>query len=276
MPNPTQQRIAQAFSMRAARSTLHHGGQREVAMHAALLARDYQSKRDDFTGTLDTAFWTATNTGSGSASPVFNAQSGGAVRCVAGTTNPSSSVLYGTNVIYQVDDNPLLYVRFKYPAVVSSSCWLELGWTDIVSTKTTQCVSALGAQSAGATAPTVGNGLANGVTFEWNTGFTLTTPALVGVGTSISAAGVPINTAPNVPTAYSPTLSKWVDLYVGCGVGVGYCEVWENDAFIGRFSVASGPDTGTLLFPFLSFGSLGTAKTFDADVVEISAERNTR
>lgn len=267
--NPRPSQFQMPASMKFFRSMTNHGNQKAVVGHAPLMIRDFLHKRDDFIATLDTAFWTGTNTGSGSATPILNAQANGAARFVAGTTNPSNSSMIGPT-IFNSDDNPFMYVRVKLPAVITSSVWMEFGFSDIITTKTTEILSTLSA----AAVPTLTNGMANGAFFGWNTGLTLTTPALVGVGTSIAVAGAKIaNTA---GTAYAPTAAKWLDVYVGCGVGYGYCEVYENDAFIGQFQVASGPDTATLMMPFLSFGSLGTAKTYDVDCVEILAERNTR
>lgn len=269
MPNPTLQRIAKPFSMQSARGTLHHGGQREIAFHSPLLVRDYFSKRDDFTGTLDSVYWTATNTGAASAAPVFNAQAGGAVRFVTGGGNPGVSTLYGTNAINVSDDNPLLYARFKWPAAITNFVF-EIGLVNVATTKTTQVVSDIDVV-------TIGNGLTDGVVLAMDTSQTLITPALVGVGTSTAVLKQNINSGgPQGATVFTPTVSKWVDVYVGAGVGVGYCEIYENDVLVGQFSVASGPDTAKLMFPWILFKDLGTSKTIDLDVFELITERNTR
>src|SRR5690348_7405859 len=104
MPNPTPSRIRMPYSMRHFRNMSHHNDPRVMVAHANQMVRDYIVKRDDFTGTLDSAMWTATNTGTSSAAPVFNAQAGGAARFVTGGGNPGVSTLYGTNAIFNSDD----------------------------------------------------------------------------------------------------------------------------------------------------------------------------
>jgi hypothetical protein len=245
----------------------------DIVALSPLLVRDYNVKRDNFMSlaVATDVYWSTTNNGAGSAAPVLAtiATTGQRVAtCVTGGA-PGQSVLFGTNAIHLSDNNPFIYARIQMPAAVTT-VGFEIGLTNIVTTKTTATVSALTA----AAVPTVGNGLTDGVVLAWNTGYTLTTPALVGVGTSTAAAGTIIQNSAG--TAYTPTVSKWVDIFLQARVGQAYCEIYENDVFIGQFSVASGPDTSKLLFPFFQFRDLGASRTFNIHKYLLVEETNDR
>lgn len=272
MPNPTPGRINQAMSLRHARS-VNFNDPRIIALLSPLLVRDYYSYVDNFDNEsiANNDYWSVASTGAGAADPVLSTALS-LPTCVftTGGGDPGVSTLHGTTAIHQSADNPWMYLKFRWPASVSAFAF-EVGFTNIVTTKTTQCVSALTA----AAVPTVGNGLTNGVLFCMDTAFTLTTPALVGIGTSIAATGVKF-VQHLTTTAYTPTAAKWVDLYIQATVGGGYCEIYEDDALINRMTVESGPDTAIALFPYISFRDHSTSKVIHLNVAQIIAERNTR
>jgi len=238
-----------------------------------LMFRDYYSAVWNFDNEAiaNDDFWSLANIGAGAADPVLSTALGlGTVIFTTGGGNPGVSTLHGTAAIFQSADNPVLYIRYRQPAAVTAFRF-EIGWTNVVTTKTTQCVSALTA----AAVPTVGNGLTDGVVFAMDTTFTLATPALVGVGTSTAAAGVKaVN--PLTTTAISLTAAKWVDLYVGAYVGGGFVEMYQDDALLCRHTVESGPDTAIAMFPYISFGDSGTSQVVHLRKVAIIAEENTR
>lgn len=219
---------------------------------------------DDFDGTINSVYWTLTNTGAASAAPVFNAQQNGAMRFVTGGGNPGVSVAYGPNAIFGSDDNPYFGIRFKAPAALTNFC-LEVGLANIRTTPTTQSVSDVDV-------PTVANGLTDGAVVVLDTSQTLQTAALVGVGTSIAVAKTNIGT-------WTPTASKWHEIHLHVRVGVAYVTVIDSvsngqGTIVGRFAVASGPDTAKLLLPYIMFKDFGTSKTADVDVAVLTAERN--
>ncbi len=272
MANPTAQRIEQAFSLRHARSTRLQDP-RIIAMLAPLLIRDYYVHDDYFDNEAiaNNDYWSLASTGAGAADPVLSTALGiNTCAFVTGGGNPGVSTLHGTTAVHQSADNPLLYIRYRQPAAVTAFRF-EVGWANIVTTKTTQCVSALTA----AAVPTVGNGLTNGVMFCMDTTFTLATPALVGIGTSIAAAGVKA-VRPRTTTAVTQTAAKWVDLYVGASVGFGFAEMWEDDVLLCRHTVQSGPDTAIAMFPFISFGDSGSSHTIHLNKSRVVTESNTR
>lgn len=272
MANPTLGRVQKPLSYFHARSS-GFTNPRQIALLAKNLTREYYSFKDEFDGLAvgSQPYWGVANTGVGAASPVKSSTLG-IPTCIftTGGGNPGVSTLHGAAAVHLSQDNPFIYARFRWPANVTAF-YFELGLVNIATTKTTQVVSALTA----AAVPTVANGLTNGVVFCMDTAFTLTTPALVGIGTSTAVAGVKA-TQQRTTTAYTPTAAKWVDFYLQATVGGGICEVWEDDAFINRWTVDSGPDTAVSLFPYILFGDHGTSKVVHLDVAEIIEERNIR
>ena len=272
MPNPTPRRIPHPYSIQHARST-KLTDPRVIAMLAPILGADYYIHRDDFDNLAmaTNIYWALANTGAGAANPALSTTLG-IPTCIftTGGGDPGVSTLYGTAAIHPSDDNPFMHLKFRWPANVTAFAF-EIGFANVVTTKTTQCVSALTA----AAVPTVGNGLTDGVMFCLDTAFTLTTPALVGVGTSIAAAGVKL-VGPRTTTAIALTAAKWCDLYIGASVGNGYVELYQDDALLCRAVVNSGPDTAKNLFPFISFRDHATSKVVHLNVAQIITERNTR
>lgn len=267
MPNPSPHNIQMPFSMKHARSSGFFNP-RAIALLAPILTRDYYYFKDDFDNLAiaSNTYWATATTGAGGAAPVLNVQPGGAARFTTGGGNPGVSTLYGAAAIHATDDNPFFHVRFKWPAAKTTFV-AEFGLTSVLTTKTTVGVSDVDT-------PAVANGVVDAVILVMDSSQTLTTPALVGVGTSTAVAKT--NVTDRAGTAYAPTVSKWVDLYLGARVGKGYCEIYENDVFINQISVASGPDTATNLFPYFLMKDLGTSKVVDMDLFEIITERNTR
>lgn len=267
MPNPHPDRIEMPWSMKHARST-GLNDPREIALLAPILKRDYYYFHDDFDNLTiaNNDYWSVASTGAGAADPVLNVQSGGAARFTTGGGNPGVSTLYGTNAIHNSNDNPFFHIRIKWPAAKTNFVF-EFGLVNVLTTKTTQGVSDIDT-------PAVSNGVTDGVILAMDTAQTLQTPALVGVGTSTAVAKTTV--VDKASTAYALTVSKWTDIYLGARVGKGFCEIYENDVFISRTSVASGPDTATLLFPYFLVKDLGTSKVMDMDSFEIISERNGR
>lgn len=273
--NPSPHKVQQPFSMKHARSGgTYHTSFRDIVMHAPLLARDYYHTRFDFDNLAIASmpFWAVSSTGAGAADPVLGTPAVGLEHVAVFTTgggNPGVSTLYGAQK-FDSDDNPMIYVRLRWPAAVTNFAW-EIGFVNVATTKTTAEISALTA----AAVPTAANNLTDGTVLCMNTGYTLATPALTGVGTSTAIAGTKL-VLPGTTTALTLTAAKWVDIYVQARVGASYCEIYENDVFKGQHQVASGADTGIALFPWIQFRDLGTSKVVNVDTVDILTERNIR
>ena len=269
MPNPTPSRIQQPYSRKHARSA-GFTDPRQIVLLADNLTRDYYTYKDEF-DTVTVAnndYWSVSSIGAAAADPIKSLALG-QPSCIftTGGGNPGVSTLYGTDAAVPSGDNPFIYARFRWPVNVTAF-YFNIGLVNIATTKTTEVVSGLTA----AAVPTIANGLTNGVVFSMNTGFTLTTPALSGVGTSTAAAGAKI--VNSAATAYTPTAGAWVDLYLRASVAGGYVEIYEDDKYIARQSVGSGPDTAIGLFPVILFGDLGTSKVVHLTTYKLVRERN--
>lgn len=280
MVNPTPVGMQMPWSLKSLRmGGSSNRSNQDVINQMGEASRDFYDFKDNFNHetVANDAFWTAAATGAGSASPVYAVLTGcgDSVAFVTGGGNPGVSVLYGKNLICYSDQNPFFWARIKWPAAVTNFAF-ECGFANVLSTKTTQANTGLAAVSSGTTATTLGNGFTDGVIISRDSAFTLTTAALIGVGTSTTAVGIPIYTGPGSATGYTPTAAKWTDIYVGARVGQGYCEIYENDVFIGQYSVASGPDTAVAMFPYFQFTDHGTSKTVSMSGFRLIKERNDR
>ena len=269
MPNPTPSRLQQPYSRKHARSA-GFTDPRQIVLLADNLTRDYYTYKDEF-DTVTVAnndYWSVSNTGAGAADPVKSLALG-QPSCIftTGGGNPGVSTLYGTDAAVPSGDNPFIYCRFRWPANVTAF-YFNIGLVNVDTTKTTVVISGLTA----AAVPTAANDFTDGVVFSMNTGFTLTTPALSGVGTSTAIAGVKV--VNSAGTAYTPSAGAWVDLYLRASVAGGYLEIYEDDVQIARHTVASGPDTAKGLFPFILFGDLGTSKVVHLTTYKMVRERN--
>lgn len=267
MANPNPGLLMRPFTQFHMRKTLGGSAPELAALEWSNKPFDGYWRVDDFDGTINAVYWTLTNTGAGSAAPVYNAQAGGAARFVTGGGNPGVSVAYGPNAQFISDDNPYMGVRFKAPAAVTNFC-MEIGFANVRTTPTTQSVSDIDVV-------TVGNGLTDGAVLAMDTSQTLQTAALVGVGTGTAVSAVGGN------SLWTPTVSKWHEVHIH--VRVAGCYVTIVDSVNGtnggkvvfRGFVASGPDTAKLMFPYLFFKDFGTSKTVDVDLVVLATERNT-
>lgn len=267
MPNPTISKIQMPLSLKAFRAA-GFTDPKELAQFARLMTRDYYSFREEFDNVTvaNSAFWTTAIAGAGAAAMIKAVVANvGSVGALVSGGAPGASGAAGP-FIFNSDNNPCMYIRYQNPASLLNLN-LEFGFKDVITGVAVNSVSDIDVV-------TIGNGLTNGGLLAWDVSQTLTTPALVGVGTSSPVAKT--NIVNSAGTAWSPTASKWVDLYVGCRVGQTYCEIYENDVFIGQFTTV-GPDTTKMLAPHILVKDTGaTTHTLNVEVVEIFAERNGR
>lgn len=240
---------------------------RKLAAFAASMPWDYHFERHTFTQALIAAEWSTDVTGAGS--PVafaYNAQRGGALRGSTGATSANVTALFKAQTYFDAADNPVMIIRFKYPAA-STALALEVGFTDPKSDEKLVSVSDIDT-------PAIGNGVTDGVLFVVDTEQTLDT-GLVGVGTSTAVAVTPVYSSGS--TIYVPTASQWIELVIGVRAGLGYASIWDAGTPIGnrQWGVASGPDAGVLMRPSLIVKSLaGADKQIDIDHIILISERN--
>ncbi|KKL58481.1 hypothetical protein LCGC14_2224910, partial [marine sediment metagenome] len=58
--------------------------------------------------------------------------------------------------------------------------------------------------------------------------------------------------------AYTPSAGTFQTFLIGVRDNLGYCSIWNGDAFVGRFSVSNGPDGGVLVRPYALFRTRNT------------------
>lgn len=240
---------------------------RKLAQYLRQMPQDYYVEMLDFQEGTITGQVTASSNGTSPTAFAANAQRNGAIRGATGTTSNNSTAVYYTSAIFDAADRPFFMIRFKMPAAVTA-LRMECIWSDPKTNEYAQTVTDVDT-------PTVANGVTDGGGFAWDTAQTLATPALVGVGTSTTAAKT--NIVDRAGTVWTPTASKWIDLCVWVQAAQTYMSVWQDGAPVGvnPFAVASGPDAGVLMRPsFYVETTNTTTKAVDIDFLLIGAERN--
>lgn len=260
MPFPNPMHLIKPLS-RSHLAAVHHNFADPVKM-AALIANmpwDYHYDVHDFTQAIQTAEWTAVNAGTAPTDFAYNAQRNGALRGATGTTADNVIALHKAQTYFDADDNPFMIVRWLAPAAVTSFVF-EIGFSDPKSTEAAVSVTDIDT-------PTVGNGVTDGVFVALDTAQTLTTAALVSVGTTDAAAKSDIGT-------YTPTVDTWQVTLIGVKANKAFCSIFNDGSHVGRFSLASGPDGAVLMRPSLVFKTLNTTtKQIDVDLIVLGSER---
>ncbi len=256
MGNPVLGRFNKPQSI--AQLTRGRGWNSELVGFLLPMARqDFIYIEDDFVTAISTAHWTV-GTDAGSTAFAYVAIEGGALRgATEAAANDYISVKH-TAVIFDAARHPGCEVRWK--ADVVDSYKSEVGFSDPLTDDTLTAINDIDT-------PTTTNGATDLVVIGRDTGQTLTTCALVSDGTTDAAAKTNFNTA-KIPTAATYT-TYLVQAYANAGYGV-----IDNDPLNGSAGVSSGPDTGILLRPHFTLGTLANAAvTVDLDYFRIWAER---
>ena len=237
---------------------------RRLLLTAPLLFSDFHYQLDEFTGTIVTADWTTT--AASGTTFAYNAQRNGALRGATGAVDNATVVLYKPNVAYDSADNPSLFLRWRAPATVTGFGF-ELMWSDAKTDETLTSVSAL--TDVAEAVPTVGNGITDYAAILMNTDLALTTGAVIGDGTTGTVLGRRIN------PVWTPTGSGIIDMIISISAILSQFQIWDSGALVGEFSVANGPDSGTLVRPSFLWKSLDAAtKQIDVLKFAVLSEEN--
>ena len=237
---------------------------RRLLLAAPLLFPDFHFELHNFDRDLIAGDWTST-AASGTAF-AYNAQRNGAFRGATGAVDNATVNLYPPNVAFDAADNPCFFLRWRAPAT-PTGMGFEIGWSDAKTDEALVCVSAL--TDVAAAVPTVGNGITDYGLLMMNTDLSLATAALIGDGTTGSVVGL------RLPSLWTPTASAIIDMIVGISPNLVKAQLWDGGALIGEFSVANGPDSGTLVRPSFLWKSLDAAtKQIDVLKFAILAEEN--
>ncbi len=241
-------------------SLLHHAqvhnlDPRWVLLNAPNLLSSFYYRKHEFSGTLLAADWsTAVTAGGAPTAFAYNAQRNGALRGATGITDNGITAIHQANVAMDSADNPAVFIRFRNPDTPSGFAF-EIGWSDAKTDEKLVSVSALSA----AAVPTITNGITDFGLVVFNTDLTLQTVALIGDGTTGTVVGTKVG-----PT-WTPTASKIVDMIIGVSPNLTTCQIWEDNTYIGQYSLTNGPDSGTLVRFSALFKTLDTT----TDVVDI-------
>lgn len=265
MPNPNPMLLEKPFSMAHARRMFAGTDPVKIALLAPLLKHDYGWFEDEFIQALDTTRWTtAVSAGGGPTAFAYSAVRGGVIQGQTGTTDNDATAIYLTQTFLDPDDNPWMLIQWRSNAVAGFS--FEIGFSD---PKTDEALPGV----TDVDTPTVGNGVTDIVCIHMDTDQTLTTAELVGDGTTGSAA---LSSGPTLTSkAYTPTADAWQTFLIGARDNLGYAAIWDGSGFVGRFSVANGPDGGVLVRPYALFRTRNTTnKTIDIRKVCVGWEQN--
>lgn len=272
MPKPNPTYLKKPFSLDSFDGLFGHGDRpRKLAQMVDLMKFDYFFQFYDFEEDTLNGNWTAPVTaGGGPTAFAANAQRGGALRGATGTTDNDVAAIHFDQSILDAADNPFMIIRWKAPANVQDFSF-EIGFSD---PKTSEVLPAV----TDVDAPTVANGVTEAVVVHMDTDQTLTTAALVGVGTNSTVAKTNINTTNAGSTGWTPTASKWIEMVIGFRQYEGYATIWDNGVPVANgttWRVAAGPESGVLVRPYAQFRTRSTTtKQIDLDFIGWGCERN--
>jgi len=255
MSNPNPMFLEKPLSLAHARSLFAASDPKKLALLAPLLPHDYGVVKDEFIE-LNAAYWTVPVTaGGGPTAFVLDATvRGSSLVGDTGATDDDVIAIHAKNASLNSADNPWFFLQWKVDIVTSFS--FEIGLSD---PKTSEVLPAV----TDIDTPAVGNGVTDVVCIHMDTDQTLTTAELIGDGTT---GAVTASTGPSLATAaYTPTAAAWQTMLIGVRENLGYCSIWDGDAFIGHFSVGNGPDADILLAPYAMFRTRDT----NADTVTL-------
>ena len=267
--NPSLMYIRDALSRRHARSVLGGTDASKVALLTKLLIKDYGHFESEFGGALVAADWsTAVTAGGGPTAFAYAAVRGGTAQGATGTTDNDATAIYRTQTFLDPADNPLMIIRWKANAVTGFS--FEVGFSDPKSDEALPGVTDVDT-------PAVGNGVTDILAIHMDTDQTLATVALVGDGTTGSAAKTDITTTPGGSTGFTPTAATYQTYILGIRANLGFAFLWDGDVLIAnqQWGVTNGPDSGVLVRPYALFRTRNTtSKTIDIDFWGCYWERN--
>lgn len=269
-PNPTY--LKKPFSLDSFDGLFGHGDRpRKLAQMVDLMKFDYFLHFFDFQeDTINTQWTTAVTAGGGPTAFAANAQRGGAIRGATGTTDNDVTAIHYDHSIWDAADNPFMIIRWKAPANVADFSF-EIGFSDAKTNENEPGVSDVDT-------PAVSNGVTELVAVHMDTDQTLTTAALVGVGTNSTIAKTNINTTNAGSTGWTPTASKWIEMIIGVRQYEGYATIWDNGIPVANattWRVAAGPESGVLFRPYALFRTRSTTtKQIDIDFIGVGGERN--
>ena len=269
MPNPNPMLLEQmAFSREHARSMFTGTDPKKIAMYIPILKSDYGWIESEFDKTIQSAEWTtAVTSGGGPTAFAYAAVRGGVARGATGTTDNDTTAIYRTQTFLDPADFPFMLIRWKSSAFTGFS--FEIGFSD---PKTDEALPGV----TDVDTPAVGNGVTDIACLHMDTDQTLTTVALVGDGTTGSAAKTDITTTPTGSTGFTPTASTYQTYLVGVRPNEAHATLWDGDAKIAniRWHVSNGPDSGVLVRPYAIFRTRNTtSKTIDVDYIAFGWER---
>ena len=265
MPNPNPAFLEKAFSLAHARRVFALSDPVKLALLLPLLKHDYGWVEEEFTQAIDTGKWTtAVTAGGGPTAFAYNAQRGGAFQGATGATDNDVTAIHHAETFLDPDDNPFMLIQWKADVITGFS--FEVGLSD---PKTDEALPGV----TDVDTPATGNGVTDILCVHMDTDQTLTTAELVGDGTTGAAA---VSSGPSLATAaYTPTAATWQTFMFGVRDNLGYCAIWNGDAFVGRFAVANGPDGAVLVRPYALFRTRNTTtKVIDLRTLCFGWERN--
>lgn len=240
----------------------------KLALLIPAMPKDYGYMSDEFTGALSASKWTTDVTvGAGPTAFAYAAVRGGVIQGATGATDNDATAVHGTQTFMDPDDNPFMFIQWRSNIVTGFS--FEVGLSEA---KTDEALPGCTTVDV----PTVANGASDLLAVHMDTDATLTTAALVGDGTTPAAAKQNLyRGGPGGSTGYTPTAAAWQTFLIGVRDNLGYCSIWDGDAFVGRFSVATGPDGGVLVRPYALFRTRNTTtKTIDIRKIVCGWEQN--
>ena len=254
MPNPNPMFIPKPFSRQHAASLFGGGDPSKIALLMPILYHDYGFFIDEFVQALDTTRWTtAVAAGGGPTAFAYSAVRGGVIQGLTGATDNDALSIYLTQTFLDPADNPFLFIQWRSNAVTGFS--FEIGFSD---PKTDEALPGV----TDVDTPAVGNGVTDIACLHMDTDQTLTSVALVGDGTTGSAAS--LSDPEGAGTTYTPTASAWQTFIIGVRANIAFAYVWDGAGFAGRFSVGNGPDSAVLVRPYALFRTRNTvSKTID-------------
>lgn len=237
--------LEKPFSLAHARSMTGGTDPVKLALLLPAMFWDYGFRSSEFTSALSATDWTTAETAGGTTTAfAYNAQRGGTIQGATGTTDNDVTAIHCAETFLDPDDNPFMLIRWMTTAVTDFS--FEIGLSDPKGDEALPGCTTIDA-------PTVANSATDLLALHMDTDAILKTVALVGDGTTPAAAKTNIMTVPGGSTGYTPTPSAWQTFVIGVRDNRGYCSIWDGAGFVGRYSVASGPDGGVLVRPYALF-----------------------
>lgn len=270
MSNPNPMFLAKPFSLAHARSMFGGSSPKNLAMLVPLMVQDYDFQFDSFLDYLNTSRWTVPVTGGGGPTPFAITEArGGVIQGLTGAPQNGVVAIHSPRVHWDPADNPFMLIRWQANTVTSLQ--LEMGFSDAKSSEVLPGVTDIDT-------PAAGNGVSDMVCLHMDTGESLKTGALVGVGTSTGIAATTIYTdGGGGSTGWTPTAGKWIEVMIGVRPGLGYAAIWDAEGLVGNkiWAVNSGPDSGQMVRPYALFRTLTTqSRTIEIDGIGYGNEKN--